>query len=672
MTKCNPGTYRRAETNPPLSRCSSATSPSESAQQLSQTTTPESGTTQYFYNGDGSLHHKIDQKNQKAQYAYDEYGRLEQIQYFTSGAALPDPCQTVDLYYDEFEGHLPGFGAIPWNKGRLTSVAWSQDASCTFHFVEQYQYTQAGLISQKRLSMATGNSTYLHLDGYFGHDFLGRMTYYQPPVNPGASNEVYAYQRDGLGRAMAMLLNQSTVVSNVGYGPAGQMTQMTYSHFAGGGFTETRQYNENLQMKRLTATPVSGQGIDFEYRFGSANNGRVWQVKDWISGEELTYQYDSLNRLTSATTTGPEWGLSFSYDGFGNLMSQTRTKGTTAPQFSLAVNAATNRISTSGYTYDANGNLTQSPGGPVNTYDVANRLVSNGASYDLANRRVWDGSRIYFYSPQGQLLGKYNPNFGTTPSSYQRTSTFVWFEGKPLVLDGQWVMTDRLGSVRANGAGDRFNYYPYGAEVTPTADGRTKFATYQRDSAGLDYAVNRYYANGVGRFMTPDPLGSGAAKLGQPWSWNQYMYVGGDPINFIDPGGARRVCVGPEDDRTCWEEEDEEYNSLLLAGLPTPKLPILMLFQSGMVSGPPLIKALKGLQKISGGTFKTRQKCRDFFDQLIKENHLNIGVEELMDQVMAMAGDAFANGYVYDGPSSSTSLDSGEVSESSQLRRKNG
>jgi len=61
---------------------------------------------------------------------------------------------------------------------------------------------------------------------------------------------------------------------------------------------------------------------------------------------------------------------------------------------------------------------------------------------------------------------------------------------------------DRLGSNRGVG-----KYYPYGQdEGTPAPNDEVKFATYTRDSAtGLDYAMNRYYSNSLGRFMTPDP-----------------------------------------------------------------------------------------------------------------------------------------------------------------------
>ena len=68
--------------------------------------------------------------------------------------------------------------------------------------------------------------------------------------------------------------------------------------------------------------------MDVEYRYApSANNGRIEQMKDWLSGEEVNYQYDSLQRLIKSETTGPEWGLSFGFDGFGNRTSQSVTKG---------------------------------------------------------------------------------------------------------------------------------------------------------------------------------------------------------------------------------------------------------------------------------------------------------------------------------------------------------
>lgn len=50
----------------------------------------------------------------------------------------------------------------------------------------------------------------------------------------------------------------------------------------------------------------------------------------------------------------PGWGQSYAYDGFGNLTTQTVTKGT-APSLNMSYNPATNRQT--GECADANGNL---------------------------------------------------------------------------------------------------------------------------------------------------------------------------------------------------------------------------------------------------------------------------------------------------------------------------
>ena len=45
----------------------------------------------------------------------------------------------------------------------------------------------------------------------------------------------------------------------------------------------------------------------------------------------MQYTYDSLARLSKAETLGPDWGQSVGYDGWGNLLSKSVTKGS-APE----------------------------------------------------------------------------------------------------------------------------------------------------------------------------------------------------------------------------------------------------------------------------------------------------------------------------------------------------
>mgnify|MGYP000893573577 CR=1 FL=1 len=117
-------------------------------------------------------------------------------------------------------------------------------------------------------------------------------------------------------------------------------------------------------------------------------------MTDAIANHTVTYTYDDLNRLQKAETPAGapnEWGNSYTFDGFGNLTAKTVTRGS-APSLSINVDGNTNRITTAGYSYDANGNMTAVPNVTGMAYDVDNRLTTaNGEQYGYApnNQRIW-------------------------------------------------------------------------------------------------------------------------------------------------------------------------------------------------------------------------------------------------------------------------------------------
>jgi len=158
--------------------------------------------------------------------------------------------------------------------------------------------------------------------------------------------------------------------------------------------------------------------MNLTYNYSSTNNnGQITSMTNNVSGETVTYAYDALKRLIGASTNTGTWGQSFAYDGFGNMLNQTVTQGT-APSMTLAYDNSTNRISTSGYVYDANGNLTSRPGSNTYNYDASNRIVvaagTSGTeqySYAPDNKRMYkrtamDEEQIHFYSGN-QRLGIY-------------------------------------------------------------------------------------------------------------------------------------------------------------------------------------------------------------------------------------------------------------------------
>ena len=306
--------------------------------------------------------------------------------------------------------------------------------------------------------------------------------------------------------------------------------------------------------------------MDMQYNYsGTANNGRITGAHDYISGEDVTYTYDALNRLTGAAATGQVWTEAYSYDGFGNLTAKQGTGG--APSMSATYNANNRDTSAS---YDGNGNVLT--GG--NAWNVENQLATQTTSslvssytYDPWGLRVLKDVNTDPQGVNGYAIDSANVEINYYGITGQRlitagchfeqqmylacsvTGQNVYFGGKQLVSNGVTVATDRLGSVRGNGQGEHFTYYPYGEERTSTVDGRDKFGTYFRDRAGQDYAEQRYYGADKGRFWSVDPAGGNA---GDPGGLNRYAYVQGDPVNYNDSLGLNAVfCTEYNDAPIC-------------------------------------------------------------------------------------------------------------------------
>jgi RHS repeat-associated protein len=383
----------------------------------------------------------------------------------------------------------------------------------------------------------------LNMDAAYTYNNEGKMTSVNYPETwswqgqngplvstPGPT---YTYSFDAMYRPTGLTdQNSNTVVNNVTYNAANQLSTFN---------TETRTYNNLNQMTQLTITGSQPLNISYNFTAGQ-NNGKITSQTDNISGETVTYQYDSLNRLLSASSS-QSWSETYGFDAFGNLLSKTPTGG--APVLSQSVYPASNQIMEQ--TYDSNGNQISSPLGSL-TYDAENRVATGPGgvqyAYDSRNKRIWRGTlsngvlsqQVYFYGVDGQKLGTYTFTLGqygqtNLPEMTNSTVLLATFFGRKRI--GTF---DRLGSAKYNQDGAAQSFYPYGEDRgTVQPNDSLKFATYTRDAAtGLDYADQRYYASNFGRMMSPDRI---SGKRGVPASLNKYAYVRGDPVNFSDPAG---------------------------------------------------------------------------------------------------------------------------------------
>ncbi len=536
---------------------------------------PENGTVTYTY-GNGLLATKTDAKNQKLIYAYDGYNRLTSV--------TLSPSTVLRSY--TYDAPLYGFTS-QYPLGRLTAVTYPLQANGTTQLIDTYSYTQAGLPAAKLLQVNEnvsyggqyGTAT-ANIESDYQYNNEGKITLVSypdtenPGLLPGQSpykvGPAYNYSYDSMYRLSGMTdSNNNTIVSNVSYNAGNQLLTMNYP-----GASEVRGYN---MLNQLTTLSAGTENLTYNYPTGT-NNGKVSSMYNAVSGETVTYTYDSLNRLLTGSGAGgsSNWGQQYGFDAFGNLLSKTVTAGS-GPSLSVSVNPSNNEIQgVSGLSYDPNGNASTSG----MTYDAENRLATAGGLqylYDGQNERIWswsgeiDGSgnptgySVSMYSPNGQKLATYQltPTWlqGYTPAMWMQVtlaSSDQYFGGRRLAV------LDQLGSVGT--------YFPWGEDKGSTNPQNTwSYATYWRDAVtNLDYANNRYYSNIGGRFMTPDPYHASGAPS-DPQSWNRYGYTAGDPVNRLDPNGLDYTIPCGDDDEDCGGVVDINQNvCITIDNLPNP------------------------------------------------------------------------------------------------------
>jgi YD repeat-containing protein len=379
--------------------------------QTTSITHPENGTVNFTYNPDGTLQQKTDAKGQRIVWTYTPEGRPATVRKFAGASdATEDFAGRVDYTYGS-QTVDPTFAGTNL-QGRPASVSTYGRGG---RIDELYSYNVAGAVLRKRMRITRGMSI-VTKDIDYTYDAEGKLLSTKYP-----DEQPFVMTYDALARPNGLTQQYQPPglsdwftrnwVSGGVYGVAGELREIrTFAGVQGYRdtfFTETREYNERMQMTRQRAThgslgssgtfdPVA---MDLRYVFTTPsspnNDGRILQRDNVVSGETVTYTYDALQRLEKAETASAAWGLSWDYDGFGNRWEQRVTKGT-APPNTVSFDQTTNRVNSAWFQHDANGNMTAMPGYNNLTYDIDNRLLSangNGSweqyAYLADNKRVW-------------------------------------------------------------------------------------------------------------------------------------------------------------------------------------------------------------------------------------------------------------------------------------------
>jgi len=391
----------------------------------------------------------------------------------------------------------------------------------------------------------------------------------------------------------------ATQLSDISYNTFGQVTSLKTGLSTGN--ADVEQYSYDNQTGLLTnqkvykASNMTSPLLDLSYEYNRGNSvgtlsGKTGQLTHITNNldhnKDRVYEFDALGRLTKgkggAATgiTGPtaNWTQAYAYDRYGNKSSVTATgitaDGNAVPLdglASLGYDAATNRITpngSSGWQYDNAGNLirgqNQSGVWQRFEYDAAGRLVKikddaapsnviETYTYGADRNRLineYSGGRTYYAWGGSSVLQEYTEATASTTPVYSKSYTYA---GSRLLstatnISGTEVFefhhpntlgTQLITNPSANSSFEQ-STLPFGTALNAESSGfSTKaFTSYERSSStGVDYAINRTYSSGQGRFTQVDPAGIGAVSISNPQSLNLYAYVQNDPTNLVDPTG---------------------------------------------------------------------------------------------------------------------------------------
>jgi RHS repeat-associated protein len=517
---------------------------------LTQETTPEANTEALSYTAGGGLCSgdasnpcsKVDGRGITTTFTYDALNRL-------TGKSFSNGQGNVSYTYDQG-------GAGAFALGRLTQMT---DPSGS----ETYTYNSMGWITQLQKNIS--GTTYTMGYQYNTEGDLTTIIYPSGRVVQHSYNQLG--QLCEVAPTTSACGNSSTpYATGYIYNAAGQLTGFNYGNgvAASLGYSASRSQLSSLSYAKSGNTLFS---LNYFYQQdpnncpsgASGNNGQIQCIVDNVqSGRTVSYTYDPVRRLLTATTQGstnyPQWGLAETYDRFGNRWSEAVTAGA-GPSVSMSFGASGMNSATTnqpnGFGYDGSGNMTYEPPNNYYSYDDENRLItfSGGSgsatySYDGNDLRVektvngtnttvsiFSGSEVIAeYAPGSPLsnpLREYIYGGGQMLAKIENGATEYYHQDHLSVR----LMTDANG----NKIGEQ-GHFPFG-EGWYNANTTTNwmFTSYDRDSeSGLDYALARYYDSRVAMFCSADPVEGSPAD---PESWNRYTYVEDDPINLTDPTG---------------------------------------------------------------------------------------------------------------------------------------
>ena len=445
---------------------------------------PATGATTNTFDSGGNLKASTDARGITKIFSYDALERVTKVEYQRAGIIAESEHLTYDVGAN-------GVGRMTGASNGDSSITWSYDPQGR---VLSRTQTVGGVTKNIAMSYSNGR--------------LASMTL--------PSGHVVAYAYDSAGQLTALQVDGTPVVSGVTYEPLGPANGWMW----GNGTTQVISYDQDGRFSGSTFS--NGTGISQAVSYDLAS--RITSLAN-TGGDDWTYGYDHMDRITSAQSVSAS--LAWSYDAIGNRQSQTG---------SVASGYSSDNIT---FVYDDRGRLSSATAQGTTSYlynAVGERVRKSGSANDV----------VFVYDQSGHLIGEYSG----TGTLIQET---VWFGDIPVAtlrpgpggsIEIFYVHADYLATPRLvtrpsdNAVVWKWDSDPFGttqANENPSGLGAFVYnlrfpGQYFDAETSLHYNYFRDYDPTVGRYVQSDPIGLGGGI-------NTYNYVRNRPSMATDSTG---------------------------------------------------------------------------------------------------------------------------------------
>jgi RHS repeat-associated protein len=477
----------------------------------------------FQYDQTGNLIMATTNQNIAYYYAYDAAGRLTGV--------TDSNLRNIEYLYDAAGNRI----SMKTPEGKTISYEYNANNQLTKITANGKNFTFAYDNLNRRIKRTLPNGTYTT----YSYDQNSRLTNITHKNNHNKIIDAFSYTHDNVGNRLTKTEegNAPDKTTNYTYDAIYRLQATEPEKRGRGKLSETiNKYQTENYTYDAVGNRQSGPGSKDSYSY-NAGNELITSTGRIIFEKDNQYEYDLNGNLIKKTQTiKGKWKLitTYAYDDENRLIEVKIQKGHKIKEVSFTYDPLGRRISKTVGREDFE---------DEDEEDVEDEDKDEGKGKDDDKEKgkwgrpfqprttyyVYDDQNIIAeYDENNRLIASYvhGPNIDE-PLSAEIRRDWIYYHADG--LGSITTLTSHMGNVV-----QKYEYDSFG-NMTPTPKWIKQPYTYTArefdPETGLYYYRARYYDAKAGRFITRDPIGFEGGDI------NVYVYVGNNPVNFVDPSG---------------------------------------------------------------------------------------------------------------------------------------